>query len=124
MPRLGTSQLQHRGFTNQESSTVQLQCHGLSSLTVAAAMLGNVSSILGCKIRLETPTNVIGPLLFPLLPQSIRCGSKQLSTNGSGGMTLRIHRGGGGHQQLLKIPSVESDGSSSPGRTGRKKRIG
>ena len=49
--------------------------------------------------------------------KSMISGCKSLDLNGHGAVTLRIHRGGGNqHQQLLKLPSMESDMSSSPGR--------
>ena len=50
--------------------------------------------------------------------QSVRSGTKSFDMSGHGAVTLRIHRGGGGtgHKLMLKLPSIESDGSSSPGR--------
>ena len=57
--------------------------------------------------------------------KSLSTGTKQLGGSGTGEITLRIHRGGaaarsGTSSELLKLPSVESDCSSSPSGLKRK----
>ena len=61
--------------------------------------------------------------------KSLASGQKLLgSSKGENEITLRIHRGGGGgvtkKNELLKLPSIESDGSSSPGKPVKGKRVG
>ena len=54
--------------------------------------------------------------------KSISSGTKLLEGGkGENEITLRIHRGGGAKKdELLKLPSIDSDGSSSPGRHKKK----
>ena len=61
--------------------------------------------------------------------KSLSSGQKLLgSAKGENEITLRIHRGGGAgaakKNELLKLPSIDSEGSSSPGKPVKRKGAG